>query len=246
MRVVLFATVALFGAFSAVFGQTAPRFEIGPVLRVDEVSVEGGASGATSAVGIALGTTTRYGIGGELTWAANRFERSYQSWFISYAQDPNADVRKSSGWRPSHGERSATTLALGEPSRSSSGAGFRRASASRGAPDSLHADMWRRRATRSSVFRAASIPPVWRLTCGPHPGREHGLDFCSVSRCRSPSPIVRAFHRTFGSCTAVPRGSATSIASWGLEYAAAGDSDEFDDVAGTAEVRVESSLSRAW
>ena len=73
-------------------GQTGARFEVGPVLRLDKVFIEGDASGTTTVAG--AGATVRlsrtYAVEAEITQASGRIERSYEGWFVSYATNPNA------------------------------------------------------------------------------------------------------------------------------------------------------------
>ena len=92
MRLIFLTTLLAPGFVTAVSAQPASRFEIGPVVRLDNVFIEGDASGGTTAAGVV--TTFRiskaYGVEAELTRASNRIERSYDGWFISYARDPNA------------------------------------------------------------------------------------------------------------------------------------------------------------
>ena len=72
--------------------QELPRFAIGPVARVDMVSLEGSAGGGTVAAGVTASASIWRGLGveAELTQASRDIRRSYEGWFISYAQDVNA------------------------------------------------------------------------------------------------------------------------------------------------------------
>ena len=115
------------GFVPAASAQTGSRFELAPIARLDRVFVEGGASGNTAVVGIAttFKLTTSYGVEADLTWAANRIERSYEGWFISYAQGPGATreeierlapiARRSLGYEPGIGW-SAAFVARGDVS----------------------------------------------------------------------------------------------------------------------------------
>lgn len=92
MRVTLLTTLLVPGFVAAASAQPASRFEIGPVVRLDNVFVEGDASGGTTVAGVVttFWISKAYGVETELTRASSRIERSYEGWFISYAQDPNA------------------------------------------------------------------------------------------------------------------------------------------------------------
>ena len=76
---------------AAAHGQSASRFELGLVARLDRMLIEGGASGGTGVAGVAASYRLwkEYGVEAELTGASNEVERSYEGWFISYAQGPN-------------------------------------------------------------------------------------------------------------------------------------------------------------
>ena len=92
MRLILLTTFLLLGFVTAAPGQPAPRVEIGPVMRLDRVSVEGGAHGRIPIAGLGAGVrlSKTYGVEAELTQAWNGIERRYEGWFISYAEGPNA------------------------------------------------------------------------------------------------------------------------------------------------------------
>ena len=89
------------------------------MLRLDEVFVEGDASGTTTVAG-AVATvrlSKTYAVEGEITQASGRIERSYEGWFVSYATDPNASreeierlaptARRSLGYEPGIGGSAA-------------------------------------------------------------------------------------------------------------------------------------------
>jgi hypothetical protein len=52
MRLTLLTPLLVLAAGTAAFSQPASRFEIGPVVRLDKVSMEGGASGSTTVAGV--------------------------------------------------------------------------------------------------------------------------------------------------------------------------------------------------
>jgi hypothetical protein len=66
------------------------------VVRLDEVFIEGGAHGSTTAAGVVTSfrISKTYGVEAELTRALNRIERSYEGRFISYTQDPDATLQE--------------------------------------------------------------------------------------------------------------------------------------------------------
>src|SRR5215203_2415209 len=72
--------------------QERPRFEVGPVARVDRVSLEAGAGGVTVAAGLTASASIWRGLAieAELTQASREVSRSYEGWFVSYTQDRNA------------------------------------------------------------------------------------------------------------------------------------------------------------
>jgi hypothetical protein len=91
MRLMLGTIVIALGTAAAAHGQPASRVSAGPVIRVDRVFIEGNASGSTPVGGVLAGLaiSKTYGLEGELTWAAGAIERSYEGWFISYAEGPS-------------------------------------------------------------------------------------------------------------------------------------------------------------
>src|SRR5262245_61150335 len=90
MRLALTAVVVLILANSAA-AQSEPRFELGPVMRVDSLYFEGGATNAIASGGAAatVRLTNRLAVEGQLTQGMGRVERSYEGWFVSYVTTPN-------------------------------------------------------------------------------------------------------------------------------------------------------------
>jgi hypothetical protein len=127
MYLLLLTVLLVSGFVSAALAQPASRFEVGPVLRLDKVFIQGGASGGTVVAGVVTSfrISKSYAMEAELTQARNGVERSYQGWFFSYAQGPNLTreeierlapiVRRSLGYEPRFGW-SAAFVARGEAS----------------------------------------------------------------------------------------------------------------------------------
>src|SRR5262245_54035027 len=90
MRLVLTAVVVLILANRAA-AQSEPRFELGPVVRVDSLYFEGGTTGAIASGGAAatVRVTNRLAVEGQVTQGRGRVERTYEGWFVSYATTPN-------------------------------------------------------------------------------------------------------------------------------------------------------------
>lgn len=88
MRRGLLAAVLVLGSAHAAMAQPAQRFNVGPVVRTDRVTIEGAATGTTPVAGVVgtLWLSKNFGVEGEVTNAWNRIERSYEGWFISYAE----------------------------------------------------------------------------------------------------------------------------------------------------------------
>jgi hypothetical protein len=115
MRVMLLIVSFVLGSVDVCLGQPASRLEIGPVVRLDKIHIDGSASGGTRVSGMFARTmiSKSYGLEVEVTQASNRIERSYQGWFISYNQDPKATreeierlapvLRRSLGYSPGTG-----------------------------------------------------------------------------------------------------------------------------------------------
>lgn len=125
MKVLLPLLAAILGLAPAAAAQPRSRLEIAPVVRADRVFIEGDLTGVTSVVGVA-GTwrfSKALGVEGEITRAFNRMERSYEGWFISYVEDPNATreeiealapiARRTLGYEPGIG-LAAAFVARGE------------------------------------------------------------------------------------------------------------------------------------
>jgi hypothetical protein len=92
MRPVILPAVVAITVGASASAQELPRFEVGPVARLDRVSLEGGARGGTVAAGLAASVRLwrGFGIQAEVTQASREISRSYEGWFISYNQDRNA------------------------------------------------------------------------------------------------------------------------------------------------------------
>ena len=128
MRPTLLAASIVLAAVNSASGQTASRFEVGPVLRLDKVFIEGDASGSTPVAGaVATFKLSRtYAVEAEITQASGRIARSYEGWFVSYTTNPNASreeierlaptARRSLGYEPGIGG-SAAFVARGAISR---------------------------------------------------------------------------------------------------------------------------------
>src|SRR6266536_5073613 len=82
MRLILLTTSLVLEFVTAALGQPTPQFEIGPVVRLDSVFVEGGARGGTIVAGVVTSfrISKTYGVEAELTQAWNRIERRYEGW----------------------------------------------------------------------------------------------------------------------------------------------------------------------
>lgn len=155
MRLILLTTFLLLGFVTAAPGQPAPRLEIGPVVRLDSVFVEGGARGQTPVAGLGAGVrlSKTYGVEAELTHAWSPIEKRYEGWFISYAEGPNPTreeverlapiLRRSLGYAPQVGGAAAFVVRL-EPARR---VGL-----------SLRAGLSARRYVETSAYEVVSIP----------------------------------------------------------------------------------------
>lgn len=90
MRLVLAVGAALALANGAA-AQSGPRFELGPVVRVDGLYFEGGTTGTILSGGAAASVrvANRLAVEAEVTQATGRVERSYEGWFVSYVTTPN-------------------------------------------------------------------------------------------------------------------------------------------------------------
>ena len=127
MRTIVAIAVIVLVSAGTALAQPASRFEIGPVVRVDKVFLEGGAGGMTVVVGAAarVDISSSYGVEAELTRASSGFERSYQGWFTSFApygatreeiERLAPTARRTLGYTPGTGW-SAAFVARGEASR---------------------------------------------------------------------------------------------------------------------------------
>ena len=92
MRPIILPAVLAITVAAPASAQELPRFEVGPVVRLDRVSLEAGAGGGTVAAGLAASVRLWRGLGieAEVTQASREISRSYEGWFISYTQDRNA------------------------------------------------------------------------------------------------------------------------------------------------------------
>jgi hypothetical protein len=88
----LTTSLVLLGAVSSAEAQSPSRFTLGPMARLDRVSLDGHTTGTTPVTGVVASVRVSQAIAveGELTGAARDIARSYEGWFISYAQGPNA------------------------------------------------------------------------------------------------------------------------------------------------------------
>ena len=86
----LLTSLLLLGAGTAA-AQSLSRFTVGPVTRVDRIWIDGQTEGTTPVAGVAASVRISKAIAveGELTGAARDIARSYEGWFVSYAQGPN-------------------------------------------------------------------------------------------------------------------------------------------------------------
>jgi hypothetical protein len=88
----LLTTSLLLVGAAAAAAQSPPRFTLGPVARVERLWLDGHTEGTTPVAGVIASVRVSKAIAleGELTGAAQDVARSYDGWFISYAQGPNA------------------------------------------------------------------------------------------------------------------------------------------------------------
>ena len=91
MRGVLLTTSLLLMGAATAAAQSPSRFTVGPVARLDRVWLDGHTTGTTPVAGMAASVriSQRIAVDGELTGAMQDIARSYEGWFISYAQGPN-------------------------------------------------------------------------------------------------------------------------------------------------------------
>jgi hypothetical protein len=90
MRTLWVTTALVLGSVPAASGQS-PRFDIGPVVRVDKVMVESGLDGVMPVIGVVASArlSKTWGVEAEITRASGDFSRSYEGWFVSFAP-PNS------------------------------------------------------------------------------------------------------------------------------------------------------------
>ena len=79
--------VLLMACATQAAAQPEPRFEIGPLMRVDRVQVEGGLVGSmpSAGVGMSVRLVKSLLVEAEVTRAQGPFERNYTGWFQSWA-----------------------------------------------------------------------------------------------------------------------------------------------------------------
>jgi hypothetical protein len=161
-RQLAFVAVFTVGLPSAVFAQDRPRFQVGPVARIDKVSLEAGAGASVFSAGAAaeLRIFRGFGVEGEITQASGDIGRSYEGWFVSFNQDRNATraeiealaptARRTLGYTPGLGWAAALVIR--------GGAGRRVTMAAR-------AGLSARRYDETSTFTVLNIPagvdPAW-------------------------------------------------------------------------------------
>ena len=92
MRQAALVAVLAVGSPSAGLAQGSSRFQLGPVARIDNVSLEAGAGSAVFAGGASaeFRIARSFAIEAEITRAARDIGRSYEGWFVSFNRDPNA------------------------------------------------------------------------------------------------------------------------------------------------------------
>lgn len=121
MRTTLPFVLAVAGFSSIASAQTASRFEIGPLARLDRVYIEGNLSGSVPVAGITARVRLWKGLGveGEMTWANGGMERSYEGWFVSFAgRDASREeierlaptARRTLGYHPGGGGAGAIVI----------------------------------------------------------------------------------------------------------------------------------------
>ena len=91
MRPAVLTALLLLGFVTGASSQTAGRFEIGPVVRLDRYFIEGDVTGRSPVAG-AVGSfklSNTFSVETEVTQASSRFERSREGWFVSYVTTPN-------------------------------------------------------------------------------------------------------------------------------------------------------------
>jgi len=151
---ILQAALAITVAASA-SAQELPRFEVGPVARLDRVWLEGGAGGSTVAAGLAATVRLWRGLGieAEVTQASREIGRSYEGRFISYTQDRNATRAEIEAMAPT----ARRTLGYA-PGLGSSGALVIRGRAARRVTMAARVGLLARRYNQTSSYVVLTIP----------------------------------------------------------------------------------------
>ena len=139
MRTFWVTMALVLGSVPVAFAQPSPRFDVGPVVRVDRVMVESGLRTVMPVVGLVGSArfSKIWGMEGEITQASGSFSRSYEGWFVSYAP-PNSTraeierlaptARRTLGYVPGVGGSVAVTARGGSTGRAdvvfTAGSGF--------------------------------------------------------------------------------------------------------------------------
>jgi hypothetical protein len=94
MRLTLLTTSLALGCVAAASAQSLARFEVGPVMRLEKVFVEGNVTGNTTVAGLVttFNISKSCGVEVEVTQAAGRIENSYEGRLISYY--PGTDLSR--------------------------------------------------------------------------------------------------------------------------------------------------------
>jgi hypothetical protein len=102
MRAIPLAGFLVLALATGASGQPPARFLIGPVLRVDQVFIEGDASGGIGVAGVvaSVGISNNVAVEAEVTSAGNRIQRTYDGWFVSYVTSPNPTREEIERWAP--------------------------------------------------------------------------------------------------------------------------------------------------
>ena len=122
IRHISLVAVLAVGLPAAASAQDSGRFQVGPVARIDKVSLEGGAGASvfSAGAGAELRIFRGFGIEGEITQASGDIGRSYEGWFVSFNQDRNATraeiealaptARRTLGYTPGLGGAAALVI----------------------------------------------------------------------------------------------------------------------------------------
>jgi hypothetical protein len=91
----LVAWVAWVALAGTSYAQGAPRFEVGPLVRVDHVRVEGDLTGAMPVAGLTVSQRILKSMSmeAEITWATGTLRRHYSGEFVSFAP-PGSSVEE--------------------------------------------------------------------------------------------------------------------------------------------------------